>query len=458
MSGTFKAGAAKTDITPVLGTLINGDFVNHYAQYIYAELYAKALIMSVPGCMIALVVVDICAMQKDFLDEVKQLIFEETGIEPAHVMISSTHTHAAGSVTSLLLGAADQAYRTRLPKLIVDAVKQAQLRSAPAQLAFGAVDAPEHVLCRRYLMVEGYPAINPVTDTADAVKTNPFAGETAIIKPVAPVDPQLSFIGVKTVEGDWISLLGNYSLHYVGDWPNGTISPDYFGAFADAIKDQLAAGDDFVGMMSNGTSGDVNIWDFKNPDRYPKGNHEKSKMIGEDLAAKVAGVVSELHWDADPELQVLYQELAIEVRKPSERVLQKAIQTLKAGGFETILNIGPEQLKQIYAREQLLLNAYPDKVRFPVQAFKLGSAVMGALGGEFFSETGLWLKKHSIAQHYFTITMANDYVGYVPPVQELERGGYETWNCRTSYFYEQAEHKIKSELLLLMQKLTEKPE
>lgn len=307
-------------------------------------------------------------------------------------------------------------------------------------------------------MVEGYPAINPVTDTVDAVKTNPFAGETAIVRPVAPVDPQLSFIGIKTVEGDWISLLGNYSLHYVGDWPNGTISPDYFGAFSDAVKDQLGADDDFVGMMSNGTSGDVNIWDFTNPDRYPAGDHEKSKLIGEDLASKVAGVLPALKWDADPDLQVLYQEINIVVRKPSEALLKKAMQTVKASGFETILSIGAEQLKQIYARELLLLNAYPAKVRFPVQAFKLGSGMIGALGGEFFSETGLWLKKHSIAAHYFTITMANDYVGYVPPAQDLERGGYETWNCRTSYFYEQAEDKIKSELLLLMQKLTEKPE
>lgn len=454
MSNFFKAGAAQTDITPVLGTLINGDFVNHYAQHIHARMYAKALVMATESCTIVLVVVDICAMQKDFLDEVKQMIFTTTGIEPFNVMISSTHTHAGGSVTSLLLGALDQAYRTRLPALIVDAVKRAQHRLTTAQLAFGAVDAPEHVLCRRYLMAEGYQAMNPVTDTLDMVKTNPFAAETLIVKPIAPVDPQLSFMGVKTLEGGWISLLGNYSLHYVGDWPNGTISPDYFGAFSDAIKDQLGADEGFVGMMSNGTSGDVNIWDFKNPDRYPKSNHDKSKMIGEDLAAKVIGVLPELKWDANPELQVLYQELNIAVRKPSEALLQKARQTMKTSTFETILGIGPEQLKQIYAREQLLLNAYPAKVRFPVQAFKIGSGIIGALGGEFFSETGLWLKKHSTAQHYFTITMANDYVGYVPPEKELERGGYETWNCRTSYFYEQAEHKIKSELLLLMQKIS----
>jgi neutral ceramidase len=432
------------------GTLINGDFVNHYAQHIHAKLYAKALVMASNTCTIALVVVDICAMQKDFLDEVKQRIFTETGIEPAHIMISSTHTHAAGSVASLLLGAVDLAYRARLPALIVDAVKRAQHRLKPAQLAFGAVDAPEHVLCRRYLMDEGYQAMNPVTGALDLLKTNPFGAESAIIKPVALVDPQLSFIGVKTPEGKWISLLGNYSLHYVGDWPNGTISPDYFGVFSNAIQEGLDADDDFVGMMSNGTSGDVNIWDFKNADRYPTADHEKSKMIGEDLAAKVMGVLSDLYWDTDPVLGVLYRDLNIAVRKPSAAALKRAAEIVKAAQFERILEIGPYQLEQIYTREQLLLSVYPAQVKFPLQVFKLGSGVIAALGGEFFSETGLWLKKHSQIDHYFTITMANDYTGYVPPAHEIENGGYETWHCRTSYFDLQAELKIKTELLDLI--------
>jgi neutral ceramidase len=407
-------------------------------------------VMSSNMCTIALVVVDICAMQKDFLDEVKQRIFAETGIEPAHIMISSTHTHAAGSVASLLLGAVDMAYRTRLPALIVDAVKRAQHRFEPAQLAFGAVDAPEHVLCRRYMMEEGYKAVNPVTSTLDQVKTNPFGAETKVIKPVAPVDPQLSFMGVKTLQGKWISLLGNYSLHYVGDWPNGTISPDYFGVFSDAIQKGLDADDDFVGMMSNGTSGDVNIWDFKNPDRYPTADHEKSKIIGEDLAVKIMSSLSDLNWDQNPELSVSYSELSIAVRKPSAETLKRAAEIVKDSQFETILEIGPYQLELIYAREQLLLSAYPAQVKFPLQAFKLGTGVIGALGGEFFSETGLWLKKHSLADHYFTITMANDYTGYVPPAHEIANGGYETWHCRTSYLELKAELKIKMELLFLI--------
>lgn len=454
MSKFFKAGAARTEITPVLGTLINGDFINHYAQHIHASMYAKALVMASGNCTIALVVLDICAMQRDFLDEVKQMVFVETGIEPNHIMISSTHTHAAGSVTSLLMGAVDLAYRTKLPALIANTVKHAQHCLKPAKIAFGVINAPEHLLCRRYVMATGFKAVNPVSGVFEKVKTNPFGAETEIIKPSAPVDPELSFIGVKSLDGKWISIFGNYSLHYVGDWPNGTISPDYFGVFSDAIKRRLNADDDFVGILSNGTSGDVNIWDFKNANRYPGGYHEKSQLIGEDLADKVINCLSILKWDSEPELKVSFHHVSIAVRKPSIAILKRAEEIIKRSNFETIVDIGPGQLEQIYAREQLLLNQYPSHVKFPIQAIKLGKGIIGALGGEFFSETGLWLKKNSLAKYYFTITMANDYTGYVPPAHEIEKGGYETWHCRTSYFQKGAEEIIRTELLLLMQQMS----
>jgi neutral ceramidase len=72
------------------------------------------------------------------------------------------------------------------------------------------------------------------------------------------------------------------------------------------------------------------------------------------------------------------------------------------------------------------------------------------LGGEFFSETGLNLKKTNSAKPYFTITIANGYVGYVPPKHEIEKGGYETWRCRTSFLAEDAEEIISNELKALI--------
>ena len=56
-------------------------------------------------------------------------------------------------------------------------------------------------------------------------------------------------------------MLANYSLHYVGDVGPGHISADYFGVFADRIQQLLGADRQdppFVGILCNGTSGDIN--------------------------------------------------------------------------------------------------------------------------------------------------------------------------------------------------------
>jgi neutral ceramidase len=449
----FRAGAAKVDITPPLGTLINGDFVMHYARWVHDPLFARALILERGQTVVALVVVDICAMRKEFLDEVKRLITSHTAIPAEHILVSSTHTHAAGSVESLLLGAADLPYRQKLPGLILEAVRQAKQKLQPAKIAFGQVDAPEHVVCRRFYMKQGYAAPNPVTGGLDKVKTNPFGDESQIDRRVAPTDPQVSYLAVQGTNGEWISLLANFSLHYVGDWENGTITADYFGVFADKLQEKLKATDGFVGMMSNGTSGEANIWDFLAPDRYPKGFFAKSRLIGEDIAEKVFQSLKNVGWQTAPSLSARYKELAVPVRKPSSTEVEEAKKIVAETQYETLQTIDPDGLRRLYAREQVLLAEYPDTVDFPVQAIKIGDGVVGGLGGEFFAETGLWLKENSRLRHYFTIGLANGYVGYVPPAQEIEKGGYETWRCRTSYLEENAEVDIRTALLHLMQQL-----
>jgi neutral ceramidase len=446
----FQAGAAQVDITPPLGTVINGDFIPHHAHTIHDPLYAKALVMSGASTTLVLVIVDICAMRKTLIDEVKAQIRERSGIDPANILISATHTHASGSVESLLMVEADLAYRKKLPGLIVDAVLKAQHNLRPAKVGFGSADAPEHVVCRRFYMKEGYIARNPVTGGTDTVKTNPFGDEKQIDRRVSRMDTEVAFIAVRGLDDQWISILGNYCMHYAGDWENGTITADYFGVFSRRIKEKINAGDDFVGMMSNGTSGEANIWDFLDPDRYPKEFFAKSEIIGNDLAGKVAKALDDIQWDSSPKLSAAYGEVPVRLRKPRSDELEAARGIVATARYENLLKIDSESLQQIYAREQVLLNEFPGHKVSPVQAMRIGQGVIGGLGGEFFAETGLRLKKDSAAKNYFTICFANDYVGYVPPAHEIEAGGYETWRCRTSHLVPDTESKIREALVELM--------
>ncbi|MBD1432892.1 hypothetical protein H8B06_08655 [Sphingobacterium sp. DN00404] len=442
----FQAAALQKDITPPLGTLINGEFQARYANKIHDPLYAKSLLLKKNDTILLFIVVDICAMQQDFLDEVKADIYKETGIPQSHVLISSTHTHSAGAVAELLMGHADLRYRKNLHGILVDLVRETLPHLRAAKIAFGATDAPEHVLCRRYKMAPQYKAFNPVTGGHDLVKTNPFGDEEHIVERNSTPDTQLAYLGVKGLDDQWIALLANYSLHYVGDTERGTISADYFGCFAKRLKEVLSGDDsNFVAMMSNGTSGEINIWDFVNAGRYPTEPHRKSEYIGRDLADKVLANVQDLQWEEYPVLDVLYEEVPVGIRKPSAQELEKAKQMIQDTDYEHIV-LNEDGYRRIYAREQVLLAEFPEQRQFYIQSFRIGSGIIGALGGEFFAETGLALKAKAAPGKYFTICLANDYVGYVPPKHEIMLGGYETWRCRTSFLEEIAAEKISGVL------------
>lgn len=449
VSKSFLSGAAQVDITPPLGTIINGDFITHYANYIHDSLFAKAVALQSDGTLVVFVVVDICIMPKEFIDQVKGLVCAKNEqLQPHQIMISSTHTHAAGSVADVHLTGPDMLYRKKLPLLIAEAVDRAIANLEPAEIAFGTAHAPEHVLCRRYHMSPTYVPVNPVNDQADQIKTNPFGGETEIIEPVAEVDPELGFFAVRSITGKYIALLANYSLHYVGDWQNGTLSADYFGVFASQIKNQLGADDSFVGIMSNGTSGDINIWDFKNEKGYPSGWFEKSERIGTELAEKVSKVIGSCEWQ-QPDIDIAFDTLKLNITKPDEAELKRAADLVATSNYETLV-ADQAGLRSLYAREQLMLNEFPDTLEIPLQCIKLGDGVVGALPGEFFAETGLYLKSNRKSRYYFTVSMANGNVGYVPPKKEKERGGYETWRCRYSCLEEDAEAIIREKLLELV--------
>ncbi len=448
-STNFQAGAAKVDITPSLGTIIGADFLPHYARFIHDPLFAKSLIFRDKQNITAIIIVDICIMDTDFMDDVKARIHDKTGIEPKNILLASNHNHAAGDIINLLGGAADVAYKKKLPDLIVQSAIMAQANLEPAKIASDLVNVPEYVRCRRYLMADGYEAKNPVTRKNDIIKTNPFGGEDKIIGPAAVPDPELSFLAVKSLDDKWISVLANYSLHYVGDWPDDSITGDYFGEFSRQIQAKLNADDEFVGIMSNGTSGDVNIWDFMNPERFPKEHYAKTKLIGGDLAQKAYEKMNDLIWENNPDIAVKYDELTLNIRKPSAEELEIAKHEFIENDFNN-LSLKADMIQRIYDREQVLLNEYPDTSTVSVQAIKIGNLVIGAMPGEFFAETGLKLKEGINLHNYFTISLANAYGGYVPPAHEIDRGGYETWRARSSFLEQNAEEKIREKLAELI--------
>ena len=119
---------------------------------------------------------------------------------------------------------------------------------------------------------------------------------------------------------------------------------------------------------------------------------------------------------------------------------------------------GPEMktLSEIYARETVQLNDYPDTVPVRLQALRLGDWAISAIPCETFVEIGLHLKANTPFEKTFTMELANGYNGYLPTAKQHTYGGYETWRAKSSYLEVHAADKIIKTVLELHNEIAPK--
>lgn len=393
--GSLRAGAATSNITPPLGGSIVGGFKPYPATHIHDELHARCLVLDNGNAKVALVICDLLGFHRCVSDEARRLIQAETGIAPANVLISATHTHSACTALGAGRYKVDQEldeYQRFVARRIADGVRRSVNLLRPAELAFGTVDIPEHVFNRRWFMRPGTVPANPFGQS-DLVKMNPPAGSANLTEPAGPTDPTVSFLAVRETEGRPIALYAAYSLHYVGGVGPGHVSADYFGMFCDEFT-RLQKVDDhgtpFVALLANGTSGDINNINFRTP-RPGKPNYEQMRYVSHDVARKIHAALTGLKYERELILDARYREPLIAMRKPTAEQLNWAKQTLAAA---------PEDrekwdLSTIYADRTTHLAAAPETVATPLQVLRVGSVSIGSMPTEVFCEIGLEFKDRS---------------------------------------------------------------
>ena len=86
------------------------------------------------------------------------------------------------------------------------------------------------------------------------------------------------------------------------------------------------------------------------------------------------------------------------------------------------------QAWHIWARRVLVSRSrgwWAEGMRMPVQVVIIGELAIVGVGAEAFTRTALALKAEHPDRIVITAGYANDAVGYIPPAEEFERGGYE---------------------------------
>lgn len=452
----FRAGSATSNITPPLGLPIIGGFSPAPSTHIHDDLHARCLVLDDGKTKLALVVCDLLGVHKLVSDEARRIIEERCGIPASHVMISGTHTHSAssalGSKSRYAYNPEIDDYQKFVAVRIADGVQRAFNTLRPAEIAFGQVDVPEHVHNRRWFLRPGSMPVNPFGETSELVKMNP--GTTNLVEPAGPVDPQISFLAVREPDGKPISVLAAYGLHYVGGPGGLTISADYFGVFSEELKRLLDADRQdppFVAMMANGTSGDINNNNLRNPGNKKKGPFEQTRYVAEDCAAKVHAAMKDLKYRNDLTLDARYRLAPIVWRQPTAEQVAWAKQILA----------DPEKAPQrvqspVYAERFLALAEYPETGEIPVQVLRIGDIAIGTMPCEVFAEIGIEYKRRSPIKPSFMIELAHGYYGYLPTPRHFEFGGYETW-LGTNRLAKDTSEKLMKHLLEMTAEMKESP-
>lgn len=453
--GSLKAGASSVDITPPLGLKIVGNFNTPEATHIHDPLAAKSLVLDDGATRLAFVIVDNVGVPIEVFSAAAALIEGETGIIPSHVLMASTHTHSAvsaGGEGSKRRGFNQNEplddYQRFVARRIADGVRIALNNLEPARIGWGSGAVPQHLFNRRWRLKN--PIKSPYGEL-DQVQFNPGLNNPNKVEPVGGTDPEVAFFAVQAMDGRPIALLANYSLHYVGGVPAGHISADYFAVFAKKLAAQLGVQQNsppFVGILTNGTSGDVNNIDFSKPSPS-YGPYEKMNVVAEDVAQEVLKVYKNIPYQDKVTLKAARTSLTLKIRKPSREIYERSLKVRNSPAdtkFE-------HSLERIFADRAIqFYEEWPDQVEVPLQVFRIGDLGIRGIPFEVFTETGLELKSKSIFKNNFTISFANGSFGYLATPAQHKLGGYETWLTVTKV-EENASEKIVSELQRLEKKV-----
>jgi hypothetical protein len=186
------------------------------------------------------------------------------------------------------------------------------------------------------------------------------------------------------------------------------------------MPSRLRAGENFVAMMSNGTSGDINNIPFT-ATRPPRERFEQIQIVARKAAdtAWFAHRKIESH-RSDARLGMLQREVVLKYRRPREDDVAAAREVL---AIERL-----PRLAQNYARQTVrAAEREEDTLTVIVQAIRIGDLAVCAIPFETFVEIGLELKDRSPFPQTMVIGLANGRYGYLPTPEQHRLGGYETW-------------------------------
>ena len=454
-SSHLQVGTACVDVSP---TIFPIQLRSGKSNFIHDPLHVRTVAFERDEGRAVICLIDAIGIGREMSDLAKSRAAEKTGWQTEDMLICATHTHTAPKGGTGMPGR--EAYEKLKYQKLEEAIVQAIESLEPAKVGFSSEDEPSEVRNRRWFLQPGTMPPNPLGEK-DQVKTN--AGRNHLVKPAGPIDPEICVIDIRNSRNKPLALIANYALHYVGGVPKrindkgreiGMASADYFGEFSRIMPYRIGGSNpsaDFVAMMTNGASGDINNLVFTGS-RAPRSPFEQIRIVASKTADAAWRAVKKIEaYETKPVIATRQREVNLPYREPNQREIKLA---------EDLLQRTRKERDAINSRTTTVAtrvieyanSEHPRTEPVLIQAFRIGEQAIVSMPFEVLVEIGLEIKKRSHFERTLLISMANGGYGYLPPPNQHKLGGYETW-LGTSRFQPQSSEILIKNLLEMLGEL-----
>ncbi len=410
----LRAGFARRDITPPLGTPLGGyPIEDRRAEAIRDPLHASVIVLERNGLKVALISLDWIIIELAEVKEIRQSVHTQTGILPENITIFAIQTHSAPRTLSAA-GWGDKVMEYVEPTLpqIIDAVVDADKQLQAVTVGIGTTQSDVGVNRRQ------------IRDNHTVVLG---------VNPWGPTDPVMTVVRFEGRHGPLATLV-HYGAHpTVLSGKSTVVSRDWPGVMIDRMEALTGA----PVLFANGAVGDV----------APRTNFLSAVGDGE-MALLEAGTRAatdalrayhSIKEYRDLELVTTTRPIFLPYRPLPD--LETAQQALIAA--EPTKNRWGQAMCD-YRHWQAVVAAYAGKIAagttFTQTITQLGPVAFVPFPGEPFAEIVLRLRVASPFQHTLCTSTTNGSYGYFVTRESLHRGGYEVWVARAFGAYILAEN------------------
>jgi len=238
----FRAAVVKSDITPDNSQYLIG-YQERKSTGIHDRIYHRIILMDDGRTQFVLVATDICIISPVEYEKVAGRLKDLFGIDPVNFWWSTTHTHSAPEVGTpgiykIYMGERNQHdldldYTGMVEKKLIDGIREARMKLAPAKLGAGWGFSRANIN-RRAIDADGKASLG--------------------LNPDGPVDRKIGLIRIEKEDGSLMALISNYPIHgTVMSGSNLEISGDAPGTVSEYVEEKSGAPLVFI----NGAAGNL---------------------------------------------------------------------------------------------------------------------------------------------------------------------------------------------------------